>query len=407
MNCETLPLMLNAALDGELSPQERAAMQQHLAECESCREQWAELQSLHQDLSLVLSPPSVEPAIRRLMGTLQPTSNRTHDRSRVSTGNSGLVVAAIACTLLLTVGIVFQSPSPALAVAEISMMTGTIDYKSADARDWTSVAGTQRISLPAFARVRTRSTSLCEIRTGCDALVRLNHETELVLHRAEKVELVAGELWCRAPATTEMEICAPSVPRQPALTNVFTCPSSAEMQWKALPNNVLSCQDVANTAVELQSPSMNCTIQPGECITFSAGQPIPEPTQFNPVIATGWQLPLLVLRPPQDSELRDRLTSVLALIGRSKASFLYENQIRGLGPSGVVPLLAYVRSKESVSQPDLRLRAMEMIAEMATAASIDDLKALLLDSDPRIRKLSGQALTRLQPGRTFSDGTTL
>jgi hypothetical protein len=407
MNCETLPLMLNAALDGELSPQERAAMQQHLAECEACREQWAELQFLHQDLSLVLSPPSVEPAIRRLMGTLQPTSNRTHDKSRVSTGNSSLVVAAIACTLLLTVGIVFQSPSPALAVAEISMMTGTIDYKSADARDWTSVAGTQRISLPAFARVRTRSTSLCEIRTGCDALVRLNHETELVLHRAEKVELVAGELWCRAPATAEMEICAPSAPRQPALTNVFTCPSSAEMQWKALPNNVLSCQDVATTPVELQLPSMNCTIQPGECVTFSAGQPVPEASRFNPVEATGWQLPLLVLRPPQDSELRSRLTSVLALIGRSKASFLYEDQIRGLGPSGVVPLLAYVRSKESISQPELRLRAMEMIAEMATAASIDDLNALLQDDDPRIRKLSGQALTRLQPGRTFSDGKTL
>ncbi len=287
------------------------------------------------------------------------------------------------------------------------MMTGTVDYKVANAHDWTSVAGTQRVSLPAFARVRTRSTSLCEIRTGCDALVRLNHETDLVLHRAEKVELVTGELWCRAPATAEMEICAPSAPRQPTMTNVFTCPSSAEMQWKALPNNAMSCQDVANTAIELQLPSMNCTIQPGECVTFSAGQPIPEPTQFNPVEATGWQLPLLVLRPAQDSELRDRLTSVLALIGRSKASFLYEDQIRGLGPSGVVPLLAYVRSTDSVSQPELRLRAMEMIAEMATSASIDDLHALLQDGDPRIRTLSGQALTRLQPGRTFMNGKAM
>jgi hypothetical protein len=407
MNCETLPLMLNAALDGELSPQERAAMQQHLAECESCREQWAELQCLHQDLSLVLSPPSVEPAIQRLMETLQPKSISKIGKSRVSRGNSSLVIVAIVCTMLLTVGIIFQSPSPALAVAEISMMTGTVDYKAADARDWTSVAGTKRISLPAFARVRTRSTSLCEIRTGCDALVRLNHETELVLHRAEKVELVAGELWCRAPATAEMEICAPPAPRQPTPTNVFTCPSSTEMQWKALPNNAISCQDVAATAVELQSPSMNCTIQPGECVTFSAGHPVPEATRFNPVEVTGWQLPLLVLRPPQDSELRDRLTSVLALIGRSKASFLYEDQIRGLGPSGVVPLLAYVRSKESASQPELRLRAMEMIAEMATSASINDLNALLQDEDPRIRKLSGLALTRLQPGRTFSDGKTL
>lgn len=382
-------------------------MQQHLAECGSCREQWAELQFLHQDLSLVLSPPPVEPAIKRLMETLQPKSNRRDGKSRASRGNSSLVIVAIVCTLLLTVGIIFQSPSPALAVAEISMMTGTVDYKAANARDWTSVEGTQRISLPALTRVRTRSTSLCEIRTGCDALVRLNHETELVLHRAEKVELVAGELWCRAPATAEMEICAPSAPATQSLTNVFTCPSSAEMQWKALPNNAMSCQDVASTAVELQLPSMNCTIQPGECVTFSAGQPIPEPTQFNRVVATGWQLPLLVLRPPQDSELRDRLTSVLALIGRSKASFLYENQIRRLGPSGVVPLLAYVQSKDSISQPELRLRAMQMIAEMATSASVDDLNVLLQDEDPQIRRLSIMALARLQPKRILPGGKTL
>lgn len=399
--------MLSAALDDELSPQERAAMQQHLAECESCREQWAELQFLHQDLSKVLSPASVEPAIQRLMKTLHPKSIRTNGKSRGSRGNSSLVIVAIVCTLLLTIGIIFQAASPALAVAEISMMTGTVDYKVANARDWTSVAGTQRISLPPFARVRTRSTSLCEIRTSCDALVRLNHETELLLHQAAKVELVAGELWCRAPATAEMEICAPSVRRHPAQLNIYTCPSSAEMQWKTLPDNAMACQDVSNTAVELQLPSMNCTIQPGECVTFSADQSVPEATRFDPVQATGWQLPLLVLRPPQDSELRDRLTRVLALIGRSKASFLYEDQIRALGPNGVAPLLAYVRSDESISQPDLRLRAMEMISEMATSASIDDLNILFRDEDPRIRKLSGRALTRLQPGRRFSEGKSL
>ena len=92
------------------------------------------------------------------------------------------------------------------AVAEISLTTGSVDVKQADSKDWVAVKEASRVPLTAHARIRTQRKSLCEIHTKSEAVVRLNQETELVLHRPERVELVAGELWCRAPTKAGMEI---------------------------------------------------------------------------------------------------------------------------------------------------------------------------------------------------------
>ena len=118
--------------------------------------------------------------------------------------------------------------------------------------------------------------------------------------------------------------------------------------------------------------------------------------------ATNWQIPLLALGNPRDSDLQRRLTGLLAAAGRSKAAHLYEEQIRQLGPVGAVPLLAFVRSEESIKDRDLRYRSMTLAADMASLASLQDLEELLHDNDPYIRRLSLKVLTRLQPDRDFS-----
>lgn len=409
MNCESLPLLLNAALDDKLSLQEQADMQSHLAECDACREQWAELQSLHRDLSRVLSPPSIEPVVDRVMSSLarQPSvvilpPVNSDQRLRTSSRNSRFVLFVVAGTLLFAVGTIMQWPMATPAVAEIAMATGPIDFKPANSPDWIATDGTSRVPLSAHTRVRTSSTSLCEIRTKANAVVRLNHETELVMHRAESVELVAGELWCRAPVSTNLQIRAASRVNDVANKNVFTCPSTTEVQWTALPNQEVSCLDVAATPVEITLPLTTCSIQPGECVTFASGSPRPEQTRHsNPMLATNWQLPLLVLGNPHDSELQDRLTGILATIGQSKVSYLYEDQIRQLGPPGAIPLLAFVRSPDSLKKPDLRIRAMGLAAELASESSLADLEQLLRDQDPVIQKMAARTIRRLQPDRVF------
>ena len=411
MNCESLPLMLNAALDGELSPLERTAMQEHLTNCPSCLHEWQELQGLHQELTLALTSPEVESAVDLVLHRIQqppaipqPVTVRERPHRHPNRNPQFAFVAAV-FTLLVAVGTVTQWSNASPPVAEISLMTGSIDFKPRDGTDWIVIDGSTRVSLPAHARIRTGTESLCEIHTKSDAIVRLNCQSEMVMHCAAKVELVSGELWCRAPAAAGMEICGVGPSKPQDKPNVFLCPSSTEMQWRALPNRELSVLDVAPTSAEIRLPETTYMIQPGQCLTFASGSPRPEQThQANPSEATQWQLPLLVLHNPHDLDLQHRITAMLARVGQSKMAYMYENQIRKLGPAGAIPLLAYVRSPESRQDPPLRVRAMGLVTEMATTDAVISLEELVQDEDPIIAKLAARALTRLQPaGRESSD----
>lgn len=409
MNCESLPLMLNAALDGELSPLERTTMQQHLQECPSCQHEWQELQGLHQELELAFPAPDVDSAVDLALDRIQQSHAKPQHVTvyeqphRRPNRNSVFAFIAVVFTLLVAVGTVTQWSNASPPVAEISLMTGSIDFKPRDGTDWIVIDGSTRVSLPAHARIRTGTESLCEIHTKSDAIVRLNCQSEMVMHCAAKVELVTGELWCRASSAAGMEICGVGPSKPQDKPNVFLCPSSTEMQWRALPNRELSCLDVAPTSAEIRLPETTCMIQPGQCVTFASGSPRPEQTyQANPSEATQWQLPLLLLHNPHDLDLQHRLTAMLAKMGQSKMTYMYEDQIRKLGPAGAIPLLAYVRSPESRQDPPLRRRAMELVTKMATADAVASLEDLQRDDDPIIAKLAARALTRLQPDRRES-----
>lgn len=397
MNCETIPFLLNAALDGELSSADRDALHQHLKDCPVCRALQEDLLRIHRDLTAILRGPKVEPYFEQIQITLRATGYvRDCHRSTRSMARSQLVVVAACVVLLFTVGAIFQWSGIDHSVGVIEMSTGTIDFKPRNSSEWIRVDRPARVSIPMDSRIRTRATSLCEIHTKSNAVVRLNHETELVLHRAEKVELISGELWCRASSHSDLTVCG-AVGAELQTINSFTCPSSTEVQWKALPGNMFSCQDVASKPVEIKTDLANCVIEPGESLTFAAGQPVGgASSQASPLQATSWQLPLLVLRNPLDDELQARLRDMLALIGETKASYLYEDQIRQLGQAGAAPLIIYVRSSESRRRPSTRLHAMRLGSEMAAVSLLPDLLELANDEDPLVREMALAAIQRLQ-----------
>jgi len=404
MNCERLPLLLNAALDDELTPADAIVLQRHLAQCPACREEFQEWQALDQDLKNALSAPVADPVVERVMRAISSgppekvhlASNASQRPPIPATRGSRLALLAVVSSLVVAAVFVLQISSATPAIAEIAMATGPIEFKPANAADWIAADGKSRVHLPANSRVRTQSNSLCEIHTRSDAVVRLNQETELVLRRPEVVELVAGELWCRAPETSSIKISGSAAASPIGRPSVFTCPSSTEMQWRTMPDQALTCVDVAAAPVTIQSNDASCTLQPGESVTFAGGKLSATAQHTDPLAATGWQLPLLALREPLDGELQQRLQQVLALVGRSKMAFLYEEQIRQLGPSGLLPLLAFVRSPESRENSELRVRAMSYAAEMATEAALPLFEALRHDDDPVIKKLANQAIARLQ-----------
>ena len=46
-NCESYAALINAAVDGELLPEERTRLMDHLAACPACREQYTQLMAIH------------------------------------------------------------------------------------------------------------------------------------------------------------------------------------------------------------------------------------------------------------------------------------------------------------------------------------------------------------------------
>ncbi len=62
MNCDDFKPMLTGYLDGELTPERSAELEAHLATCEACRRELAELTGLKEELAMMKfkEPPDVE-----------------------------------------------------------------------------------------------------------------------------------------------------------------------------------------------------------------------------------------------------------------------------------------------------------------------------------------------------------
>ena len=53
MNCEEMRPMVSAHVDGELTPDQQKRLEAHLADCEGCRRELAEMQALKQELDMI------------------------------------------------------------------------------------------------------------------------------------------------------------------------------------------------------------------------------------------------------------------------------------------------------------------------------------------------------------------
>jgi HEAT repeat protein len=115
----------------------------------------------------------------------------------------------------------------------------------------------------------------------------------------------------------------------------------------------------------------------------------------DPLLATRWIHPLLIQKGAQDPELKNRVDAMLARIGQTKLSSLYESEIRSLGAYCVLPLIRYLESPQSQADPARRQTAARIIADLATTWAIGDLIGLLKSEDGIVRRHAAAALQRL------------
>ena len=413
MTCNECSSQLSALLDGELTRFEEETIRAHLAGCPDCRLALEELQELDTLLGGRLTPGSLEGTFsafdqRLAASTASLVTLPAPARHTAQSGSRGFGAVLLSSLALVALLVLLRGPgspsrsSATIEVAKVAVAVGGVEVMRPGDNRWVALPqASASVDLEEGCRLRTSGEGLCEVLTSCEGTLRLNRETEVVVHRLEKVELVRGQLWGQAARQCALNVQLPpqTVPEAPPRERIslatFSCPSSSEMQWKV--------EDSQATCLALTSPSLSVTcenstysIGKGEAMTMANGRPDEVAFRTDPLAATSWQMPLLARKPPDDAELQGRLDSMLAVIGETKISYLYEEQIRELGPAGAAPLLAYVRSQRSRENPERRHRAMKLISETASADQIEGIETLLSDDDSTVRESAAAALRRLK-----------
>ncbi len=408
-------------LDGELSPEERAVAEMRLQSDPVAMHEWVEARDLDVQLRAALPVPTWDETAflersssRHTALTPSPSpGGRGEPEGRASRNGSLtrrplVALLTVAACLLLAMVLLHSEGNPAVAsVATLTHATGPVEVRQSTETEWTRVAQPHNLALAAGAHVRTPAESLCEVTTPSQGLVRVNQQTEFIVHRPEEIELVNGQFWCRAAAQTPLMVSVPGKANvEPSAISghsemcLFTCPSSSETLWR-IDDQVGRCIAVSDQPTELRGGAdQTWTIPPGQSMACTPGGHHELSGYYDRLQATSWQLPLLNTRPPHDPDLQGMLQGLLAEVGMTKVSSFDSSQIRSLGPAGTLPLIAFVRSPESRTRPELRHRAMAIVADLAPASTRSDLEVLATDADPEVARLAHAALIRISRSNT-------
>lgn len=386
---------LDRYADGELPPELRAWAEQQL-------ELDPEGRDLDLQLRQLLKPPVLDESAFLVL--LETPAALPVVRGRSAAWGGPLVLLAVIAALVLAVITLNSETNAQAGIATLVRATGPVELRTTEQSTWRTIPAPRDVRLAAGTHLRTLDQSLCEVVTASQGTVRVNQRTEIKVIRPDEVELVSGQFWCRASSRAAIRVCVPSsesmpVAPLPTMTpslSVFTCPSASETDWK-VEDASARCISVADQPTELcSSANQSWTIDPGFSLACSPGEEPDLSRQFDRLQTTSWQLPLLNQRAPDDPELQGMLQSLLATIGMSKMGGFYDSEIRALGPSGTIPLIAYVRSPISQTDPARRQRAMQIIADLAPGSVLSDLERLKQDTDPQVSQLASAAIARLQ-----------
>ena len=120
----------------------------------------------------------------------------------------------------------------------------------------------------------------------------------------------------------------------------------------------------AEGEVNLRTLAGQEKLSSGQVVEIRNGE-VTKPNRYvDPVLAMRWMQPLIVKSGPDNAELRERVDTMLAKIGRTKVATMYEQEIRSLGEHAVLPLVRFVQSPLGQDDPVKRTTAMELTADL-------------------------------------------
>jgi len=416
MECNVACGHLSAWMDSELSPDEASLLEAHVASCAACRATLEALRSEDGDLRSAFAgsrqaaqrvAAAVLQELDREAPVVQVAPHWGRDWSRLLlAAAAGFLLAVVLFQPWKNAATPVQPPGTAEAgphatepvAARLVVATGGIEMRPREAPKWLLCPEPAGLTCATGSLIKTGPDARCELTTSDGCVIRLNRETEISLASPGKVEVRQGQIWCSAPENVSLTICAPArggAAEKPVSSDwVAACNSNS-----SLITDVGKGGDVqvmtAGGETELQTPRESQRLKPGECASIVGGQIVKSPGRMDAVLAQSWIHPLLVRKGHGDKELADRVDQLLARMGQSKVTLLYEQEIRGLGEFAALPLLRYVQSPISVDEPSRRRMAMHILSDIAPSWMVPDLIGLLDDPSEEIRVRSAQTLLRL------------
>lgn len=408
MHCEEYLLQLNARHDGELSDQQAATLEAHLAECSHCRAAAEGFETIDAELRQAFAPRRAAAlaltdrvlAEVRAMSESAPISAPVprHPRlfGELSLADWGRTLLASAAGFLLALALFRTSPAPqtrpghvltaatsAQPAGRMVLASGPVQMRAIDQTPFFGCVDGSPIK-PASV-VRTGDNARCELSLVGGNMVRLDRNTEITLHKPDRVEVNSGRLWAASKAATPIEIVS------------YGCSiksdSPSEVAVERQPKSMRLV--VVGGAVNVSTGKQSKQLASGEQVEVADGKLASVAEPNDPQLETAWINGMLAARSSGQQEFRQRVEGLLSRIGTAKLSLLYEDEIRRLGDGGVPPLIAFLNTTREKPEEPRRIVAARIVADVAQPRRIGELVVLLEDQNPEVRYHAARGLERL------------
>lgn len=434
MNCEDAQNLIGAWIDCEIDDDERVVLESHLSACPDCQSVSDGMRVMDADLTRTFQPRRdaagriAEDVIAVLDSKrlAQPTAYAEPRRTNWMTPLLTLVLGFMLALVIFPLGrgrpihdsriAMPVTPQPELQgrtadlphyheniqVATLVTSIGNVEFKNGNG-DW-EAATLPAFQCPSNSKVRTSDNGVCELLTSDGAVIRMNRDTEVTLRSPREVEILQGQVWCKSPKGVPVEVCsvdAPAPNRPKAQKTSWSAKADSGSRFLTVVGSQGEGQIVTSqgsVAIETESGLHN--VKPGDTVSIVNGQVDRRSGSLDALLAASWIHPLLKAKGQNDPELNDRVNELLAQLGRSKMTLLYERELRSLGEYCVLPLIRYVQSPISGKDPARRSRAISIAADLIVPADTAELIALLSDDSPEVRYHAARGLLRLT-GESF------
>jgi hypothetical protein len=273
--------------------------------------------------------------------------------------------------------------SPPAPIARLAVATGPVEVQPPRELNW--FACPESTELAPGAALRTDATARCEIATQDGSQVRLNGDTQVQLAGARQVSLDRGQLWSH--------VAEGASPFAVTLPEGKVTAQQGKFALRCEPGQ--SMVTVVEGAAHVQSGQEKADLSAGQSVTIDQGALSEVRRAHDTALATAWVNELLAAKGSDDPEFVARMDDILAQLGQTKMSFLYEEEIRRLGDHCVLPLVRFLESSRSQGDSAQRVRAAAIVADVAQPRQIPLLIELLMDEDPQVRFHVARGLERL------------